>query len=129
MDLTLNPVGYVRSPLKERKDAPKQGREGAPAATIEILPEFADGLFSLKPGVKLTLLTWLDRADRSALMVHPRGDQSRAQRGVFTTRSPNRPNPVGLHDVTLLSVDGLNLRVEPLEALDGTPVIDIKPTL
>lgn len=128
-DMRLTPVGIVRSPLKKREDAPKQGREGAPAAEIVIDPAFADALQGLQAGNRLVLLTWLDRARRDALLVHPRGDENRALRGVFSTRSPHRPNPVGLHEVTLLALDGLTLRVEPLEALDGTPIIDIKPAI
>ncbi|WP_022662728.1 tRNA (N6-threonylcarbamoyladenosine(37)-N6)-methyltransferase TrmO [Paucidesulfovibrio longus] len=129
MNMILKPVGSVRSPLKDRKQAPKQGSEGAPAADIEMLPEYADALLGLQAGAQLVLLTWLDRSDRTALQVHPRGDETRARRGVFATRSPDRPNPVGLHEVRLVSIHGLRLRVEPLEALDGTPVIDIKPLI
>lgn len=131
MDTTLRPIGVIASPLADLASCPKQGDEGAPEAWVTIHAPYAPGLHSLEPGQGLTLLTWLHRADRDVLSVHPRGDASRPRRGVFNTRSPARPNPVGLHDVQLLEVapgaDGaMRLRVGPLEALDGTPVIDIK---
>lgn len=131
MDTTLRPIGVIVSPLTDLSQCPKQGDEGAPEAWVEIAAPYVPGLDTLTPGLSLTLLTWLHRADRSVLAVHPRGDMKRPRRGVFNTRSPARPNPVGLHEVRLLElvpgVDGsMRLRVAPLEALDGTPVIDIK---
>ncbi|MEG6504636.1 tRNA (N6-threonylcarbamoyladenosine(37)-N6)-methyltransferase TrmO [Nitratidesulfovibrio sp. 1201_IL3209] len=131
MDTTLRPIGVIVSPLTDFSQCPKQGDEGAPEAWVEIAAPYVPGLDTLAPGLSLTLLTWLHRADRSVLSVHPRGDMRRPKRGVFNTRSPARPNPVGLHEVRLLELapgaDGsMRLRVAPLEALDGTPVIDIK---
>jgi tRNA-Thr(GGU) m(6)t(6)A37 methyltransferase TsaA len=122
-------VGWIESPLTDLDAAPRQGDEGAPDAVVVLRPEFAAAGRGLAVGDRLIVLTWLDRADRSALEVHPRRDRARASLGVFATRSPDRPNPIGLHDVTLRAVDGLRLTVGPLEALDGTPVIDIKPVL
>lgn len=131
MDTTLRPIGVIVSPLTDLAQCPKQGDEGAPEAWVEIAAPYVSGLDTLTPGLSLTLLTWLHRADRDVLSVHPRGDMKRPRRGVFNTRSPARPNPVGLHEVRLLELapgaDGsMRLRVAPLEALDGTPVIDIK---
>lgn len=125
----IQPVGHVRSTLTDRATAPKQGDEGAPDAWLEFAEEFADAMRDLVPGVDVLVLTWLDRADRDALVVHPRGDMSRPATGVFATRSPDRPNPIGLHRVTVLRVDGLRVLVRDLEALDGTPVVDVKPVL
>lgn len=125
----LRAVGYVRSTLNDRATAPKQGDEGAPDAWLEFGEEFADAMRDLVPGVDVLVLTWLDRADRDVLVVHPRGDTSRPPTGVFATRSPDRPNPVGLHRVTVLRVDGPRVLVRDLEALDGTPVVDVKPVL
>lgn len=128
-DLQLRPIGIVESPLTERSSAPKQGFEGAPDASITFEPDVADALTDLRPGDEVFVLTWLDRAHRDVLRVHPRDDASAPERGVFSTRSPDRPNPIGLHPVEVLAVDGLRVRVRHLEALDGTPVIDIKPLL
>ena len=125
----LRPVGIVRSKLKTRVECPKQGQEGAPAADVDIYPEYEDALEGIAAGSEILLLTWLDRADRGTLKVHPRGDRSLPMRGVFSTRSPSRPNPIGLHRVTVLVRLGCRLRVHPLEALDGTPLLDIKPVL
>jgi tRNA-Thr(GGU) m(6)t(6)A37 methyltransferase TsaA len=125
----IRAVGYVRSTLTDRATAPKQGDEGAPDAWLEFAEEFADAMRDLAPGADVLVLTWLDRADRDVLVVHPRGDTSRPPTGVFATRSPDRPNPVGLHRVTVLRVDGLRVLVRDLEALDGTPVVDVKPVL
>jgi tRNA-Thr(GGU) m(6)t(6)A37 methyltransferase TsaA len=122
-------VGRVESPLTDPATAPKQGDEGAPEATIVFTPEVADALADLEAGTDVIVLTWLDRASRDVLAVHPRGDESRPLTGVFSTRSPHRPNPIGLHRVTILAVDGLRVRVRDLEALDGTPVLDVKPLL
>ena len=124
----VRPVGVVRSGLTRREDCPRQGSEGAPEAWVELAPAFADALDGLAPGDEVVLLTWLHAARRDVLKVHPRRDPGNALRGVFTTRSPDRPNPVGLHRVEVLEIDARRrLRVRPLEALDGTPVIDIKP--
>ncbi len=122
-------VATVESPLKERAAAPKQGDEGAPEATIVLETGFVPAIDGIAPGDELLLLTWLDRASRDVLAVHPRGDVSRPEMGVFATRSPDRPNPIGLHRVTVLEVDGRRMRVSGLEALDGTPVVDVKPVL
>ena len=106
-----------------------QGSEGAPEAWLEVKPHVADGLAGIKPGDELIVLTWLHLAERDVLQVHPRGDLNRPLTGVFATRSPDRPNPVGLHRVTVLEVGERRLRVAPLEAIDGTPIVDIKPVL
>jgi tRNA-Thr(GGU) m(6)t(6)A37 methyltransferase TsaA len=127
--LGLVPVGVVRSSLRKREDAPRQGNEGAPDASIHLEPSFADALQGIGVGDELFIVTWLHRADREVLQVHPRDDESRPLTGVFATRSSDRPNPLGLHRVTVLGIDGLELQVAPLEAIDGTPVVDIKPAL
>jgi tRNA-Thr(GGU) m(6)t(6)A37 methyltransferase TsaA len=128
-DYQVEPIGWVESPLADRAQAPRQGDEGAPSAWLVFEPEVADGLRDLSAGAEIILLTWLDRADRSVLVTRPRDDPARPLTGVFSTRSPDRPNPVGLHRVRILDVQGLRILVEPLEALDKTPVIDIKPVL
>jgi tRNA-Thr(GGU) m(6)t(6)A37 methyltransferase TsaA len=125
----LVPVGTVESPLTDRETAPKQGYEGSPEAWLVFAPDFADALEGIAAGDDLLVLTWLDRAQRDVLRVHPRDDLSRPLAGVFTTRSSDRPNPIGLHRVTVLAVDGLRMRVRDLEALDGTPILDVKPPL
>jgi tRNA-Thr(GGU) m(6)t(6)A37 methyltransferase TsaA len=125
----LRPIGVVRSPLVRREDAPRQGSEGAPDAWILLEPSYADALQGVQVGDRLVLVTWLHEADRSVLQVHPRDDLTRPLTGVFATRSSDRPNPLGLHEVTVLGIDGLELAVGPLEAIDGTPVLDIKPVL
>jgi tRNA-Thr(GGU) m(6)t(6)A37 methyltransferase TsaA len=128
--LALIPIGHVRSVLVRRQDAPKQGREGAPEAEVDVLPEFLPALHGLAAGQDLLLLTWLHQADRSTLETHPRDDRRRPLAGVFATRSPDRPNPIGVHRVRLLEIaDGRRLRVADLEAIDGTPVVDLKPAL
>ncbi len=127
--IELVPVGRVESRLKERADAPKQGDEGAPDAWLVFEPPVADALDGIAAGDELILLTWLDRAARDVLRVRPRGDPARPVQGVFNTRSPDRPNPIGMHRVTVLDVDGLRLRVSALEALDGTPIVDVKPVI
>lgn len=126
---TVNPIGVVRSKLTRREDAPMQGDEGAPDAWLELKSQSARGLLGIKVGDDLLVLTWLHLAQRDVLQVHPRGDLNRALTGVFATRSPDRPNPVGLHRVSVLEVSETKLHVAPLEAIDGTPVIDIKPVL
>jgi tRNA-Thr(GGU) m(6)t(6)A37 methyltransferase TsaA len=127
--MQLRPVGHVESPLTDPATAPKQGDEGAPDAWLVFEPEFADAARDLAPDTDLLVLTWLDRARRDVLVVHPRGDLSRPPAGVFSTRSPDRPNPVGLHRVTVARVEGLRVLVRDLEAVDGTPVVDVKPVL
>src|SRR5690349_8578719 len=128
--LSFRPIGYVRSALTLRKNAPRQPDEGAPEAWVEVDPAFADALLGMKPGDDLVLLTWLHEGRRDVLRVYPRGDRKNTLTGIFATRSPDRPNPIGLHRVHLLEIrDGLRLRVAALEAIDGTPVIDIKPVL
>jgi tRNA-Thr(GGU) m(6)t(6)A37 methyltransferase TsaA len=125
----LRSIGRVESPLTDRAAAPKQGNEGAPDAWLEFEPGVPEGLEGLAPGDRVTVLTWLDRADREVLRVHPRDDVSNPLRGVFGTRSADRPNPIGLHEVEIREIDGRRMRVGPLEALDGTPVVDVKPVL
>jgi tRNA-Thr(GGU) m(6)t(6)A37 methyltransferase TsaA len=125
----LRPIGWVESPLLDRATAPKQGDEGAPDAWLVFDPAVRDGLRDLQVGTEVILLTWLDRARRDVLAVHPRGDLARPETGVFSTRSPDRPNPVGLHRVEIESIDGNRMRVRNLEALDGTPIVDVKPVL
>lgn len=125
----LRAVGYVRSTLSDRENAPRQGDEGAPDAWLEFDAAYADAMRDLTPGADVLVLTWLDRASRDVQVVHPRGDLSRPPTGVFATRSPDRPNPLGLHRVTVLRVDGPRVLVSDLEALDGTPVVDVKPVL
>jgi tRNA-Thr(GGU) m(6)t(6)A37 methyltransferase TsaA len=129
--MALIPVGHVQSPLVELDSAPRQGDEGAPDAWLVFEPRVRDALADLAVGDQLLLLTWLDRADRAVLKVHPRGDRSRPATGVFSTRSPDRPNPIGLHRVQVLAIDpaGLRVQVSGLEALDGTPIVDVKPVL
>ncbi len=126
---TARPIGSVESTLAARAAAPRQADEGAPAAWIAIDPEFAAAMRDLAVGEEIILLTWLDRADRTVQAVHPRGDADRPIQGVFSTRSPDRPNPVGLHRVRIIAIDGTRIQVSALEALDRTPVIDIKPAL
>jgi tRNA-Thr(GGU) m(6)t(6)A37 methyltransferase TsaA len=127
---SLRPVGFVRSQLKARQDAPKQGSEGAPQAWVEIDPTFVQALDGIATGSEVILLTWLHRGDRETLRVHPRDDPQNPLTGVFATCSLDRPNPIGLHRVQVLEIaESVRLRVEPLEAIDGTPVVDIKPVL
>ncbi len=128
-EVRLAPVGVVRSPLVDAERAPKQGDEGAPDAWLEFDAAVAGALDGLRAGDEVLVLTWLDRADRDVLRVHPRGNRANAKQGVFNTRSPDRPNPIGLHRVTIAAIEGLRLRVRDLEALDGTPVLDVKPLL
>ena len=125
----VEPIGVVRSPLRNAAAAPKQGPEGAPSAWIELDPKYAAALPGLATGDRLILLTWLHQARRDLLQVHPRDDLSAPLKGVFATRSADRPNPIGLHPVTLLAIESLRLQVSPLEAIDGTPVLDIKPEI
>jgi tRNA-Thr(GGU) m(6)t(6)A37 methyltransferase TsaA len=125
----LRPVGRVESSLTDRASAPKQGNEGAPEASIVFEREVVDALDGIEAGDEVIVLTWLDRADREVLKVHPRSDPTNPIQGVFNTRSPDRPNPIGLHSVEVVSLDGATMRVRNLEALDGTPVLDVKPVI
>ena len=127
----IEPIGVVRSALTKLEEAPMQGDEGAPEAWLELTSQAAEGLMGIQPGDDLIILTWLHLAQRDVLQVHPRGDLSRPLTGVFATRSPDRPNPIGLHRISVLEVTDAkrNLRVAPLEAIDGTPIVDIKPVL
>ena len=127
--IELTPIGWIESPLTDRATAPKQGDEGAPEAWLVLRAEVAAGLDGIGPGDQMIVLTWLDRARRDVLRVHPRGDPTRPEQGVFNTRSPDRPNPIGLHRVEVVSIDDARVRVRNLEALDGTPVLDVKPVL
>lgn len=128
-DVALTPVGVVRSSLTERKGAPRQPDEGAPPATIRFDARVRDALDGLRAGDRVILLTWLDRADRDVQRVHPRGRTDRPALGVFATRSPDRPNPIGVHEVEVTAVRDLELDVLALEAIDGTPVLDVKTVL
>ncbi|HEX9231082.1 MAG TPA: tRNA (N6-threonylcarbamoyladenosine(37)-N6)-methyltransferase TrmO [Jatrophihabitantaceae bacterium] len=125
----LQPIGRVESPLVDRAAAPKQGDEGSPDAWLVFEPDVLDGIRDLQVGSDVIVLTWLDRGQRDTLVVHPRGDLTRPPTGVFSTRSPDRPNPIGLHRVTILAIDGLRVQVRDLEALDATPIVDVKPVL
>lgn len=125
----LRPIGRVESPLTGRAAAPKQGDEGAPRARVVFLPEFREAASGLREGDEVLVLTWLHLGRRDVLSVHPRGDTDRPREGVFTTRSPDRPNPIELHTVVIETVEGNAITVHNLEAIDGTPVLDIKPVL
>jgi tRNA-Thr(GGU) m(6)t(6)A37 methyltransferase TsaA len=125
----LTPIGTVESALTDRASAPKQGSEGAPDAWLVFDPAFADALADVEPGDAAIVLTWLHQADRSVLRVHPRDDPANPMRGVFSTRSGDRPNPIGLHPVEVLAVEENRIRVRGLEAIDGTPIVDLKPQL
>lgn len=125
----LRPIGWVRSPLVDRKNAPKQGHEGSPEAWLEFDPTVMEGLKDLRAGSEIIVLTWLDRASRDVLATHPRDDPTKPELGVFSTRSPDRPNPIGLHQVTIVEMQGTTARVRHLEALDATPILDVKPVL
>jgi tRNA-Thr(GGU) m(6)t(6)A37 methyltransferase TsaA len=125
----LRPIGWVESPLVDPATAPKQGTEGAPPARLRFAAAVADGLRDLRAGSEILVLTWLDRARRDVLVVHPRDDPAAPETGVFSTRSADRPNPVGIHRVVVDAVDGTSVLVRDLEAVDGTPVIDVKPVL
>ena len=129
MDYQLAPIGVIRSELKRVEDAPLFYTEGAPNARLELIPEVRDGLDGMQVGDELIVITWLHQAQRDVLRVHPRGDQSRPMRGIFSTRSPDRPNPLGLHRVRVLELQPDHLLIGPIEAIDGTPVVDIKPVV
>ena len=125
----VRPVGRVDSPLVDLSTAPRQGDEGAPPAWLVFDPAVRDAIRDIAPGAELLVLTWLHHADRGVLVVNPRGDATRPLTGVFSTRSPHRPNPLGLHRVTVVAVDDLRVQVRDLEAIDGTPIVDVKPVL
>lgn len=125
----VRPVARVESPLTDLATAPKQGDEGAPPARVVFDPRFHTAAADLRPGDRLVLLTWLHAADRDVQAVHPRSDPHRPRQGVFSTRSPDRPNPIGLHTVTVTAAEGGTITVTGLEAIDGTPVLDVKPVL
>jgi tRNA-Thr(GGU) m(6)t(6)A37 methyltransferase TsaA len=125
----LMPVGWVESPLTDRASAPKQGHEGSPEAWLVFEPWVLEGLEGIRAGDEVIVLTWLDRASRDVLRVHPRGDVSNPKQGVFNTRSPDRPNPIGLHRVEVAAIEGNRFRVHNLEALNDTPIVDVKPVL
>jgi len=126
---SLHPIGHIRSTLRAPDEAPRQGSEGAPDAWLEVEPSFARALSGLAAGDEVIVLTWLHRADRDVLEVHPRGDPRNPLTGVFATRSPHRPNPIGLHRVSVRELSGTRLRIGPIEAIDGTPVVDVKAVL
>jgi tRNA-Thr(GGU) m(6)t(6)A37 methyltransferase TsaA len=128
-EFQLRPVGRVASPLRSPQEAPRQGDEGAPEADLVFAEDMVDALRNLAPGDEIIVLTWLHEADRSVLAVHPRGDAGRPVEGVFSTRSPHRPNPIGLHRVTVLGRHGPRLHVSGIEAIDGTPIVDVKPVI
>jgi tRNA-Thr(GGU) m(6)t(6)A37 methyltransferase TsaA len=125
----LRPIGTIRSELKDLREAPRQGSEGAPDATLEVEPWASEALDGLAAGDQIIVITWFHEADRAVLKVHPRSDPRNPLTGVFATRSPDRPNPLGLHPVVVRAIDGNRLRIGPIEAIDGTPVVDIKPVI
>lgn len=128
-EIEIKPVGRVDSPLIDRAEAPKQGNEGAPKAWIVFEVDLIDALHGIEPGDEVLVFTWLDRGRRDVLRTRPRDDPDNPIQGVFNTRSPDRPNPIGLHPVTVLAIEGPRMLVSELEALDGTPVIDVKPVI
>src|ERR1051326_8041052 len=128
-DYVLYPLGFVQSPLKDLEEAPKQGDEGAPDAWLAVRASVVEGLAGIEVGVELIVITWLHQAQRDILKTHPRNDETRPLTGVFATRSPDRPNPLGLHRVTVREIAGERVKVGPIEAIDGTPGVDIKPVL
>ena len=125
-EFPVRAIGRIRSTLRSRKGAPRQGEEGAPDAWLEIDPALEPALLRVSAGDELLVLTWLHESDRRTLQVHPRSDPSNPLTGVFLTRSPDRPNPIGIHRVTVRAIEGTRLRIGPIEAIDGTPVIDVK---
>lgn len=127
--VAVRPIGHVESSLVDVNTAPRQGHEGAPDAWLVFTAEVTAGLCGLETGMDVLVLTWLDQARRDVLTVHPRGNLDVDERGVFATRSPSRPNPIGLHRVEILDVDGVRMKVRNLEAVDGTPILDVKPAL
>jgi tRNA-Thr(GGU) m(6)t(6)A37 methyltransferase TsaA len=127
--LRLRPIGHVQSPVTDLAEAPCQGDEGAPDCWLVFDPNMREALDGVQPGADIVVITWLHLADRDVRQVHPRGDPDRPLQGVFATRSPGRPNPLGLHVVKVLAVDDLRIQVQNLEAVDGTPIVDVKPAL
>jgi tRNA-Thr(GGU) m(6)t(6)A37 methyltransferase TsaA len=127
--ISANVIGRLASELRSISSAPKQGEEGAPDAWLELAPDYVEGLAGIRPGDWLVILTWLHQARRDVLMVHPRGDAKQPIKGVFATRSPHRPNPIGIHRVEVLAIADNRIRVGPVEAIDGTPVLDVKISL
>lgn len=127
--IEIKPVARVESPLTDRATAPKQGNEGAPEAWIVFEPDLIDALYGIEPGDEVLVFTWLDRGRRDVLQTRPRDDPANPIQGVFNTRSPDRPNPIGLHPVTVVAIEGPRMLVSELEALDGTPVLDVKPVI
>jgi tRNA-Thr(GGU) m(6)t(6)A37 methyltransferase TsaA len=127
--IELRPIGRVESPLTDPVAAPKQGHEGAPDAWLVLEPDVLAALEGIRPADRIIVLTWLDRAQRDTLRVHPRDDLAKPKQGVFSTRSADRPNPIGLHEVEVIAIEGERVHVRPLEAMDGTPVVDIKPVI
>jgi len=127
--IELVPIGVVESPLTDPGSAPKQGHEGSPEAVLVLEDDALPGLDGVAPGDRMLVLTWLDLADRDVLRVHPRDDTTVPERGVFSTRSADRPNPIGIHPVVIVAIDGGRIRVRDLEAVDGTPILDLKPVL
>src|SRR5258708_4427083 len=125
----LDPIGYIRSSLRTREDAPRQGSEEAPDAWLEVKEAFGSALDGVVPGDEVIVITWFHQSQRDILRVHPRGDRRNPLTGVFATRSPDRPNPLGLHRVRVLEIVDNKLKIGPIEALEGTPVVDIKPVL
>jgi tRNA-Thr(GGU) m(6)t(6)A37 methyltransferase TsaA len=128
-DLSIRPIGYVRSPLRSRAEAPRQGSEGAPDAWLELNENVLAGIDGIAAGQEIILLTWFHQSRRDVLKLHPRGDPTIPLSGVFATRSPDRPNPIGLHRVRVVELIRNKMKVSPLEAIDGTPIVDIKPVL
>ena len=128
-EYTLLPIGFLRSPLTQREEAPNQGGEGGPDAWLGVDPALAAGLEGIAAGQEIIVITWLHQSRRDILQLHPRWDTTQPLTGVFATRSPDRPNPLGLHRVTVRAVEGTRLQIGPIEAIDGTPVVDIKPVL
>lgn len=129
MEFIINSIGVVRSPLTDLEIAPRQGDEGAPDAWLELAPHLSGGMLGMSVGDELIVLTWLHEARRDVVQVHPRGDRTRPLTGVFATRSPHRPNPIGMHQVTVKEIEDARIKVGPLEVIDGTPLVDIKPLL
>jgi tRNA-Thr(GGU) m(6)t(6)A37 methyltransferase TsaA len=127
--IEIKPVGWVESPLTDRAEAPKQGTEGGPNAWLVFEPDLLEALHGIEPGDEILVFTWLDRGRRDVLQTHPRDDPANPVQGVFNTRSPDRPNPIGMHPVTVVAIDGARVLVSELEALDGTPIVDVKPVL
>ena len=128
-DNMLHPIGFIQSSLKDRAEAPRQGSEGAPDAWLEVNSAVAEGIEGIGVGDEIIVITWLHQSRRNVLKLHPRGDPSNPLTGVFATRSPDRPNPLGLHRATVLEIAGNRLKIGPIEAIDGTPVVDLKPVL